>query len=465
MKFRSCLIFVGLLVLVAVVASATAEEDDIQELSSRVVRDADADPGRRKKGKKNKKKTLKKRRNKKRKSKKGKAKKKNQIRRNRKQGRRNNKKAVSRKACRQADGQCLENAVTAMNRWLRVVSNYKKQSARIKGQKDLADKKKGKKGLFGPVLNQLISAGGGNKSALTCAGSSNSSGAAQLKNLTETLEACEMNVNASCNMDDFPKPNATLVEKCDNATATFEVEAEKCRKLSKESSSADACTCWNGMANVSAAVVGCSRTDEQDKIKEATKKCKSAFGKCRKFEDDAVSILKSCSESSDKLKQKAAALSKNKDAMTDAKAKIAKATGSSGRRRSRRAAATNCAEFIVLAVRLGKAGSECPSCDSVLVIAGYITSSHSGAASTRFLLPCSADPTCTDDEKGELTTAEAAVDAAIEAVSEALDTILEAIEEATGSKPTNEELASLAPETTTKAARNRLNVFKRVKKM
>merc|ERR1711963_559157 len=50
----------------------------------------------------------------------------------------------------------VENAVTAMNRWLRVVSNYKKQSARIKGQKAVADKKKGKKGLFGPVLNQLV---------------------------------------------------------------------------------------------------------------------------------------------------------------------------------------------------------------------------------------------------------------------------------------------------------------------
>merc|ERR1712152_90716 len=173
----------------------------------------------------------------------------------------------------------------------------------------------------------------------------------------------------------------------------------------------------------------------------------SAFGKCRKFEDDAVSILKSCSESPDKLKEKAAALSKNKDAMTDAKAKIAKATGSSGRHRSRRAAATNCGEFIALAVRLGKAGSECPSCGSILVIAGYITSS--------------ADPTCTDAEKGELSTAEAA----IEAVSEAPETILDTIEEATGSKPTSEELASISPETTTKAARNRLNLFKRVKKM
>ena len=100
---------------------------------------------------------------------------------------------------------------------------------------------------------------------------------------------------------------------------------------------------------------------------------------------------------------------------------------------------------------MGNAGSECPSCGSVLVIAGYITSS--------------ADPTCTGAEKGELSTAEAAVDTAIEAVSEALETILEAIEEATGSKPTDEELASISEETTTKAARNRLNVFKRMKKM
>ena len=100
---------------------------------------------------------------------------------------------------------------------------------------------------------------------------------------------------------------------------------------------------------------------------------------------------------------------------------------------------------------VGKAGSECPSCGTVLVIAGYVTSS--------------ADPTCTDAEKDQLTKAEAEVDAAIEAVSEALETILEAIEEATGSKPTNEELASIATETTTKAARNRLNVFKRMRKI
>jgi len=498
MRIRGCLIFFGLLVLLAVLTNASGEEDEIQEFSSRVSRDADPNGKRKlngnsvkkqkkknakekkknkpakknkrknqkgkkkkmiekkKKEKRNKKKDIKNKKKTKRKSNqlKKKQRKSKQLRekqKKRKQRKQRRKKKRNQCSSRQADGKCLEAAVTAMNRWLRVVTNYKKQSLRIKGQKDQSEKKKGKKGLFGPVLNQLVSAGGGNKSALACAGSTNSSGAAQLKNLTDTLDACMKNINTSCNMEDFPKPNATLVAKCDNATADFEKEAEKCRKLSKNSTAADACTCWNAMTNVSAAVVGCSRTDEQEKIKNATKKCKEAFSKCRKFEDDAVSILKSCSESPDKLKKKAAALSKNKDALTSAKAKIAKATGSSGRHRSRRAPATNCGEFIALAVRLGKAGSECPSCGSVLVIAGHVTSS--------------ADPTCTDAEKGELSTAEAAVDAAIEAVSEALETILEAIEEATGSKPTDEELASISQETTTKAARNRLNVFKRVKKM
>ena len=414
MKLISYFIFFFTLVLLAVFTSASEEDEEIQEFLSRVARDANTSgkmkingkgkkikkdnngknkkkikdnkkdmkigkrklkkrgnkkvktSGRSRKGKKlvkNGKKKRKNRRIRKRKQNKGKKVNKNtkqtkrkrnktekKKKRNGKKVRKNNKREKKyRKRCRQATGKCLENAVTAMNRWLRVVSNYKKQSIRIKGQKSLADKKKGKKGLFSPVLNQLISAGGGNKSALTCAGSSNSSGATQLKNLTVTLDACMKNINTSCNMEDFPKPNATLVEKCDNSTATFEIEAEKCRKLSKNSTSADACTCWNGMANVSEAVVGCSRTDEQEKIKNATKKCKEAFGKCRKFEDDAVSILKSCSESSEKLKQKAAALSKNKDALTEAKAKIAKTTGSSGRRR--RAAATNCGEFIALAVR------------------------------------------------------------------------------------------------------------------
>ena len=41
MKQRGCLIFLGLLVLLAVLTNASVEEDEIKELLSRVARDAD----------------------------------------------------------------------------------------------------------------------------------------------------------------------------------------------------------------------------------------------------------------------------------------------------------------------------------------------------------------------------------------------------------------------------------------
>merc|ERR1711868_346012 len=126
----------GLLVLLAVITSASEEENEIQELSERVVREAEADPRRRReKGKKrNGSKVTKKRKG---------GKKKSQVKKNQRSGkkRKSDRKKKTTRCGRQADGKCLENAVTAMNRWLRVVSNYKKQSARIKGQKAVADKK------------------------------------------------------------------------------------------------------------------------------------------------------------------------------------------------------------------------------------------------------------------------------------------------------------------------------------
>ena len=60
---------------------------------------------------------------------------------------------------------------------------------------------------------------------------------------------------------------------------------------------------------------------------------------------DVVDAFSSCSKSVSDLTAKAAALSKNKDALTDVKAKVAKATGST------RAVATNCASFLVLIIQ------------------------------------------------------------------------------------------------------------------
>merc|ERR1711994_545627 len=229
MDSKLCLILFGLVVAIAVLASAENNEDSSlsEELaSSRVARFAEAEAGKKKrkalrkrkrKQRKNKKakKGLKKRKNRKnktRKNKKGKKSKKNRKNKNKRKNRKNRKSKKNkrknrknrknrnnnkgtRKSTRTIDGVCLESAVTAMRRWKDVVTNFEKQKKRIDKQSEIAGKKSGKQSVFGPIALKLVDLGGGNKSALTCSGSATSEGALQLTNLTSTLFDCEVLVN------------------------------------------------------------------------------------------------------------------------------------------------------------------------------------------------------------------------------------------------------------------------------
>ena len=352
MNEKILLIFFGLIVALAV--SSSAEEDNAsqsisEEIVSRLIREAEAS------AKKGKNKTKKKNVGSRRKQRKGKKSKKgyNPRRKGKKGGRKNLNKGKRSRSGRQntVGGTCLESAVLAMRRWKDIVSNFDKQKKRITKQQKTSDNKKGKKGAFKKALNKIISMGGGNKSALSCSGSANSSGALQLKNLTQTLENCEKTINESCNPENFPDPkpwlNMTLVDECTNSTAAFSRKAKECQQLSKSDTSTAACACWEGsdMTSLSEAVTICNVNTST--LASGLKTCRQAFSNCRQYEDAVVDSLAACSKDSSKLVEEAAALSKNKDALADAKAKIAKNTGSSSRRV--RAAATSCAEFIALA--------------------------------------------------------------------------------------------------------------------
>ena len=310
--------------------------------------------GNKRKGNKGKK-SLKNKGKKNQKKSKGKKGNKNSRKRSRNNKRKNGKrsKGIKRKASgRSVDGDCIENAVTAMKRWRDVVANFEKQYSRIEKQSAIASKKSDKKGVFAPIALKLVDLGGGNKSAPSCAGSTESDGAKQLANLTKTLFDCEKEVHASCHPENFPAPNATQVTECKDAVNTFKTETKKCIDLSKSATASDACSCWtsSNYTSVSDAVKSC-KISEVGNVAKGLKACTAAFSKCRKFEDDVIDAFSSCSKSVSELKQKAAALSKNKDALTDVKAKVAKATGSSSRRRFAREAATDCASFIVLVVQ------------------------------------------------------------------------------------------------------------------
>merc|ERR1711971_362177 len=312
MNSKACLLVFGFLLVFVILACAGEENNDnslSEEIeSSRVARDADAGKGKKrkdrrkgKKGKKGKKRNMKK-------IKGGKNKK--ERRRNNKQvkksGRRNKKRPVrknsqfkkkTRSQGRTVHGKCLESAVKSMRKLEKVVANFDKQMIRVEKQAQIAAKKGDKKAVFGPTALKLIDVGGGNESALTCAGSSDSAGAKQLKNLTDTLMLCETEVNKTCKMD-IPKPNATLITACNTSTKAFRKMAEECFSKSKEDTAMDACTCWT---NADLAKLGDSVAD--CKIKEV-----GTVAKGRKFEDDAVSIISACSKDTTKLKEKAAQL-------------------------------------------------------------------------------------------------------------------------------------------------------------
>merc|ERR1712032_1668754 len=313
MNSKACLLVFGFLLIFVILACAGEENNDnslSEEIeSSRVVRDAEAGKGgkkdkrKRRKQKKGKKNTLKKKGGKPKKSGRrnkpnGKNNKKQKRRKNKSKTNKNRKTKMSRNQGRAIDGKCLESAVKSMRKLEKVVANFDKQMIRVEKQAAIAAKKGDKKAVFGPIALKLIDVGGGNESALTCAGSSDSAGAKQLKNLTDTLMLCETEVNKTCKMD-IPKPNATLITACNTSTKAFRKMAEECFSKSKEDTAMDACTCWTN----------------------------AAFAKCRKFEDDAVSIISACSKDTTKLKEKAAQLNSNKNAMTEAQAKIKKTTG------------------------------------------------------------------------------------------------------------------------------------------
>ena len=360
MNSKACLLVFGFLLVFVILACAGEENNDnslsAESESSRVVRAADSNKKERRRRRKNKKS---KKNGVKGKAKKNKGRKNEKARKTPKMGgqkrknKSNTKKRPQKKGRkskgkaaigRTVDGKCLESAVKSMRKLEKVVANFDKQMIRVEKQAGIASKKGEKKGVFGPIALKLIDVGGGNKSALTCAGSADSAGAKQLKNLTDTLMMCEMEVNKTCSMD-LPKPNATLIKECNTSTKAFRKMAEECFAKSKEDTAMDACTCWTNadLTKAGESVADCKIKEVGD-VAKGLKKCKEAFAKCRKFEDDAVSTISACSKSTDKLKQKAAQLNANKDAVAAAKAKIKKTTGS----RRARAVATTCAEFIAL---------------------------------------------------------------------------------------------------------------------
>jgi len=238
---------------------------------------------------------------------------------------------------------CIDNAMQYMKVMKDKVASFFKQQTRIGKYNDTSNNKAGKKGIFGPILNRIREAGGGNSSNLKCNGNNSSPGAKQLKNLTESLFACEENINKSCNAD-LPPINSTELKLCDFAMNAFSNMTKEC--IGKKSE--EACKCWtnSSLTFTFNAVKKCDISEDNKKMTAAKKKCTNAFGKCRKLEDDVSIALSACSPANTESRAKADIKQglKNKaeaQKMADKCNETAKAT-------SRQAGSVTCAVFMTM---------------------------------------------------------------------------------------------------------------------
>merc|ERR1711874_589427 len=327
---------------------------------------------------------------------------------------------------------CLIQAVFFMKLWKDTVANYQKQKSRMTKQNSTGSGKSGKKGLFAPIAHRLVDIGGGNKTNMSCGGEYGNKGAAQLQNLTKTLFDCEIDVNKSCNPSNFPKPNTTLTTLCDSLVSSFTTATTACLNKSFGSSKtnvSDACGCWVGpiLNNTAQSLKQCKTSSSASAITKQLNKCKTAFGTCRKYEDDALTAIMSCVTSTAQQTAKATVLSVNNASMTAAKAKMSSLAGSSSGRRRMRATAASCAEVISKSEIVISYANSFPSSSKIYTISKEISS---------------ASVTCTEAEKSSLTTQVTSMESAITQVSNALVAVQEQIKTISGSTASSAQLTT-----------------------
>lgn len=305
------------------------------------------------------------------------------------------------------DEACVTMAVGYMKTMKDKVVNYLKQNDRISKQNSTGEKKNNKKDVFKPAINRLTEAGGGNASALACGGDITNAGAAQMKNLTETLMKCSDEVKKACDPTALPQPDMAAVAVCVAAMSTFETEVEKCRKLT----GAEACTCWASDALSTSAVTikSCSLADEAKAMADALSTCRSSFGTCRKYEDDIGNIIHSCNANPDALKSKLKSLTANADSLAAAKKKITELSARKGRVvRS----LTTCAEVSDALTELLMLVSQNPASTMIATIATKISTTTA---------------TCTTAEKEGLLARVADLDIAILLTMDEIDVTQETL--------------------------------------
>jgi len=359
-------------------------------------------------------------------------------------GRKNVGPKCGRSSSRAINETCVTNIMAMYAVYANQMKNFEKQLKRIQAKNKTSNNKGGKKGAFNKALERLVEQGGGNKSSLSCQGSTTNDGAKQLKNLTDFLRNCSTLIEDACNVT--VPGNMTEMMQCESDVKAFGEEFDKCKKMAGE----EACSCFGAdtLIKMGNKTKKCNLANESKAMVEADKKCKKAYGECRKYQEDIIGAVSSCSKSTDELKEKAKALTENTKNLENAKKAVSALTtrrrhaaqkrSGAAQKRGRRAAPTDCAGMITVATLVITIISDNPASPQVSVYCLEIVAA-SGI-------------TCTDEEKQSLKGVETSMEEAAEKLEEATSAVMEDLENQTGTTPSSTELENFEPGGVTTAA-------------
>jgi len=194
---------------------------------------------------------------------------------------------------------CLRDAVTYTKFLKDNVINFLRRNTRLTAQTATTNKKAGKKGEFKEPAARLIQAGGGDKTNLSCSGSTTGNGAKRIKAVTDILDACELSIKNVC------KPpssiNNTALDTCKTNAIAFNKTVSSC--IVKATKGEDACSCFQDAEVVKEKKVlqSCKGTSEAKAAAKARTACLKEISKCKNASTQAATLQYACSYSTDHL--------------------------------------------------------------------------------------------------------------------------------------------------------------------
>jgi len=203
---------------------------------------------------------------------------------------------------------CLENAQIALNYEKNQVTNYLKQSARLKGHKNIKEKKLFKNGEFNHAADHLIFAVGGNMSDPKCGDPNDNSTEALetkarefeyiLSNYT-LLRNCSNAITEACTLSNetFNDSHEAELDACNQTKWQFIMDSRRCHKLQQAGTNAtEICECW-GKAAADVEEIKAKKCETKKKQKAITAQknfCKKVFKQCKDMEDHSIHLTWHC---------------------------------------------------------------------------------------------------------------------------------------------------------------------------